>query len=195
MIVLIDNYDSFTYNLYQYLGEFEEDIRVYRNDKISVQEVMNMKPDHIVISPGPGRPDDAGICMSLIQVAAGKIPILGVCLGHQCIGQVFGGKVIHAKTIFHGKSSIIHHSGEGIFYGLDNPLKIARYHSLAVDFKTLPSCFEIMARTDDGEVMAIKHQDFQVVGLQFHPESVLTESGKKMIENFIGVKQNQLLIS
>lgn len=194
MIILIDNYDSFTYNLYQYLGEFEDDIRVYRNDKVTVQEIMDMKPDHIVISPGPGKPDDAGICLALIQAVAGQIPILGVCLGHQCIGQAFGGCVVHAKEIHHGKSSMIHHNEEGVFYGLESPLKIARYHSLAVDFETLPNCLEVMAKTDDGEVMAIKHEDFQVVGIQFHPESVLTVEGKKIIENFVGAKQELRLI-
>ncbi len=194
MIILIDNYDSFTYNLYQYLGEFEDDIRVYRNDKITVQEIMDMKPNHIVISPGPGKPDDAGICLALIQAVAGQIPILGVCLGHQCIGQAFGGRVVHAKEIHHGKSSMIHHHEEGVFYGLESPLKIARYHSLAVDSETLPHCLEVMAKTDDGEVMAIKHEDFQVVGIQFHPESVLTIEGKKIIENFVGAKQDHRLI-
>lgn len=185
MILLIDNYDSFTYNLFQYIGEFDDDIRVYRNDKITSEEVLELNPDKIVISPGPKTPDEAGNCLEIIKDLSGKIPILGICLGHQSIGQAFGGKVVHAKTLFHGKSSDIEHNGEGIFSGVKSPLKIARYHSLVVEKDSIPNCFKILAMTDDGEVMAIEHKDLDVIGLQFHPESIITDEGKKIIKNFV----------
>lgn len=185
MILLIDNYDSFTYNLFQYIGEFDDDIRVYRNDKITSEEVLELNPDKIVISPGPKTPDEAGNCLEIIKDLSGKIPILGICLGHQSIGQAFGGKVVHAKTLFHGKSSDIKHNGEGIFSGVKSPLKIARYHSLVVEKDSIPNCFKILAMTDDGEVMAIEHKDLDVIGLQFHPESIITDEGKKIIKNFV----------
>lgn len=184
MILLIDNYDSFTYNLYQYLGRFDE-IKVYRNDEITIEEISNLNPDKIVISPGPKTPNEAGICMEVIKNFYDKIPILGICLGHQCIGRVFGSKITYAKEIYHGKASIIKHNGKGIFKNLKNPIKVARYHSLSVDEKTLSDEFEIISKTDDGEIMAIQHKCYGVYGLQFHPESIYTEQGMKMIENFI----------
>ena len=185
MILLIDNYDSFTYNLYQYIGEFEEDIRVYRNDKITAEEIISLNPDKLVISPGPKGPDDAGNCLDIIKKVAGKIPILGICLGHQCIGQAFGGNVIHSKELFHGKSSYINHTEDEIFCGINSPMKVARYHSLVVEKESLPTCFKIIAATDDGEIMALKHKDYEVIGLQFHPESIITEDGKTIIKNFV----------
>lgn len=185
MIIIIDNYDSFTYNLFQYIGEFEEDIRVFRNDKITADEIMIMNPSKVVISPGPGTPDDAGHCIDIIKKIAGKISILGICLGHQCIGQAFGGKVIHAKSLYHGKSSLITHNKQDVFNGLKNPLKVARYHSLIVEKDSLPSCLDVMATTDDHQIMAMKHAQYDVIGLQFHPESIMTDQGKTLIRNFI----------
>ncbi len=184
MILLIDNYDSFTYNLYQYLGRFDE-IKVYRNDEITIEEISNLNPDKIVVSPGPKTPNEAGICMEVIKKFYDKIPILGICLGHQCIGQVFGSKITYAKEIYHGKASIIKHNGKGIFKDLKNPIKVARYHSLSLDEKTLSDEFEIISKADDGEIMAIQHKCYKVYGLQFHPESIYTQQGMKMIENFI----------
>lgn len=185
MIIIIDNYDSFTYNLYQYIGEFENDIRVYRNDKITAEEILELNPEKVIISPGPGTPDDAGNCLNIIKSIAGKIPILGICLGHQCIGKAFGGNITHAKTLFHGKSSLIKHNNTNIFRGIKNPLKVARYHSLAIEKGSLPLCLENIAATSDGEIMAVKHKDLDIVGLQFHPESIMTDEGKKLIKNFI----------
>lgn len=186
MILLIDNYDSFTYNLYQFIGEYDEDILVYRNDDITTEEILALKPDKIVISPGPKAPKDAGNCLQIIRDLGGQIPILGICLGHQCIGEAYGGKVIHAKTLFHGKSSKIYLDDDKLFAGIEGGLTVARYHSLVVEAESLPECIQVLSKTDEGEIMAMKHKEYEVYGLQFHPESVLTESGKKIIENFIG---------
>ena len=185
MILLIDNYDSFTYNLYQYIGIFTKEIRVVRNDKITIQEIRELKPDRIILSPGPKAPKDAGICMDVVKEFAGKIPILGICLGHQCIGEAFGGVVSYAKQLCHGKQSWITHSEDGIFSGIDSPIQVARYHSLAVRREELPDCLTVIARTEDGEIMAVRHKEYPVVGLQFHPESIYNQHGKRMIENFI----------
>lgn len=185
MILMIDNYDSFTYNLVQYLGEMGEKLIVYRNDKITLEEIKKLKPDHIVISPGPGRPEDAGISKDLIREFAGKIPILGVCLGHQCIGEVFGGKVVGAKRLMHGKTSLIYHNGKDIFKGVENPFEATRYHSLIVERESLPSCLEITAETKEKEIMGLKHKDYPIWGVQFHPESILTKEGKKILKNFV----------
>ena len=185
MILLIDNYDSFTYNLYQYLGIFADDVRVVRNDKITTDEIRQMQPDRIVLSPGPKNPDEAGICMEVVKGFYDKLPILGICLGHQCIGQALGGTVSYAKELFHGKQSLINHGGTSIFTGIDTPIKVARYHSLAVQSGDLPECLAVLARTKDGEIMAMRHRDYPVVGLQFHPESIYTEHGKRMVENFV----------
>jgi len=182
---MIDNYDSFTYNLVQYLGEMGEKLIVYRNDKITLEEIKKLKPDHIVISPGPGRPEDAGISKDLIREFAGKIPILGVCLGHQCIGEVFGGKVVGAKRLMHGKTSLIYHNGKDIFKGVENPFEATRYHSLIVERESLPSCLEITAETKEKEIMGLKHKDYPIWGVQFHPESILTKEGKKILKNFV----------
>lgn len=185
MILLIDNYDSFTFNLYQYIGLFEDDIRVVRNDEVTVEDIEKMKPEKIIISPGPKAPKDAGICLEVIRRFYREIPILGICLGHQCIGEAFGGTVSYAKELVHGKQSEITHNEQGIFHGIPSSIKVARYHSLAVQSEDLPDCFEITAKTADGEIMAIQHKEYPVVGLQFHPESICTEHGKRMIENFI----------
>ncbi|HJC30914.1 MAG TPA: aminodeoxychorismate/anthranilate synthase component II [Candidatus Anaerobutyricum faecale] len=191
MILLIDNYDSFTYNLYQYMGIFHRDIQVVRNDKITVEEIQKLQPERIVLSPGPKSPADAGICMDVVQEFYDKVPILGICLGHQSIGAAFGAEIIHAKELMHGKQSRITHSGRGIFQGIPSPVRVARYHSLAVDEKTLSPDFEILARTDDGEIMAMEHKKYPVIGIQFHPESVFTEHGKKMIENFLNYEKKE----
>lgn len=187
MILLIDNYDSFTYNLYQYMGIFTEDIVVARNDKITIEEIRQMKPEKIVLSPGPKNPKEAGICLELVKEFYDKIPILGICLGHQTIGEALGGTVSYAKQLFHGKQSLIHHTGTSVFAGITSPIRVARYHSLAVQRDSLPDCFEILAQTDDGEIMAMRHKEYPVIGLQFHPESIYTEHGKRMIENFITI--------
>lgn len=185
MILLIDNYDSFTYNLYQYIGTFSPDIQVIRNDKITIEEIKKLAVEKIILSPGPKSPKDAGICIDAVKEFYDKIPILGICLGHQCIGEAFGGTVSYAKAILHGKQSVIEHDGSSIFYGIDSPLKIARYHSLAILDKDFPECLKVLARTEDGEIMAIQHKQYPVVGLQFHPESIFTEHGKRLIENFV----------
>lgn len=183
MLVMIDNYDSFTYNLFQYLCEIGHEVKVFRNDEITVDEVMALNPSGIVISPGPGRPESAGISMDMIRASAGKIPLLGVCLGHQAIAQVFGGKIVQAKEIMHGKESKIEHIDEGVFKGLRSPIKVVRYHSLVAEKSTLPKCFTITATSEDGEIMGIKHNDYEIYGVQFHPESIRTVSGKRMLIN------------
>lgn len=185
MILVIDNYDSFTYNLYQYIGHYTEDVLVKRNDKITIQEIKKLNPDKIIISPGPKTPKEAGICIEVIKTFYKTIPILGICLGHQCIGEAFGGTVTYAKDLYHGKQSVIKHNGEGIFKGLKNPLSVARYHSLAVSLEKLPDELSCIATTDDSEIMAIKHKEYPVIGLQFHPESIYTENGLKFIKNFL----------
>ncbi|MFH1202782.1 MAG: aminodeoxychorismate/anthranilate synthase component II [Candidatus Omnitrophota bacterium] len=185
MILMIDNYDSFTYNLVQYLGELGQDLKVFRNDKISIAQIKKLKPDYIVISPGPGRPEDAGISNKVIREFSGKIPILGVCLGHQCIGYCFGGKIIQADRLMHGKTSMIYHNKRGIFKGLNNPFEATRYHSLIVKRKGLPAVLEITAWTKDGEIMGLRHKSYKVFGVQFHPESVLTKAGKEFLGNFL----------
>jgi anthranilate synthase component 2 len=187
MILLIDNYDSFTFNLYQYMGIFTQDIKVVRNDEITIEEIRKMQPERIVLSPGPKSPKEAGICMDVVKEFYDKIPILGICLGHQCIGEALGGTVSYAKELYHGKQSQITHDGTGIFEGIDSPVKVARYHSLAVQRENLPECLEVIAQTEDGEIMAIRHKKYPVVGLQFHPESIYTEHGKRMIENFLAL--------
>ena len=190
MILMIDNYDSFTYNLVQYLGELGADLKVYRNDAITLDEIKHLKPQAIVISPGPGRPDDAGVSLDIIKELSGKIPILGVCLGHQCIGQAFGGKIIQAKRLMHGKTSMIEHDRKNIFKGVENPFEATRYHSLVIDPKTLPECLELTAWTvdEDKEIMGVRHKEFALWGVQFHPESILTKAGKTILKNFLDLK-------
>ncbi len=187
MILLLDNYDSFTYNLAQYLGELGCTLEVHRNDRISVEEIARRKPERIVISPGPCTPQEAGICVELIQKLAGKFPILGVCLGHQVIGAAFGGKIIRAPKLFHGKTSEIEHDGRGIFKSVPNPLTATRYHSLIVDRKSLPRELLVTAETRDAIIMGVRHRKFKIEGLQFHPESVLTEAGKQILKNFLAL--------
>lgn len=185
MILMIDNYDSFTYNLVQYLGELGEDVKVVLNDEISVAAVGALNPEKIVISPGPCSPNEAGISLGVIEKYAGKIPILGVCLGHQAIGQAFGGEIVHARTIMHGKTSQIFHTQLGVFAGLPSPYIATRYHSLVIRRESCPDCLEITAWTDDGEVMGVKHKTLEVEGVQFHPESILTEHGYALLRNFM----------
>jgi len=185
MLLMIDNYDSFTYNLVQYLGELGEDVRVYRNDQITVEEIAKLAPARIVISPGPCSPAEAGVSVPTIKAFAGKIPLLGVCLGHQSIGAAFGGKIVHAMQLMHGKTSPVRHHDIGVFRGLPNPLIATRYHSLAIERASLPACLEITAETDDGEIMGVRHREFAVEGVQFHPESFLTESGHALLKNFL----------
>ena len=187
MILLIDNYDSFTYNLYQYMGIFEKDIKVVRNDKITIEEIEQLNPNRIVLSPGPKSPKEAGICMDVVKHFYTKKPILGICLGHQTIGEALGGTVPYAKELYHGKQSLIHHTGTGIFDGIESPIRVARYHSLAVSAEDLPDCLDVLATTEDGEIMAMQHKKYPVIGLQFHPESVYTEHGKRMMENFLSL--------
>ena len=184
---MIDNYDSFTYNLVQYLGELGEDLKVYRNDKITIAKIKKLKPDAIVISPGPGKPEDAGISVDVIREMQGKVPILGVCLGHQAIGYCFGGKIIRARNLMHGKTSKIYHTGKGIFKGLPNPFEATRYHSLLVDPKSFPEELELLAWTKDKEVMGLRHRKFPIYGVQFHPESIMTEVGKQVLKNFLSL--------
>jgi anthranilate synthase component 2 len=187
VILLLDNYDSFTYNLAQYLGELGCQVEVHRNDRISVEQVAQRKPERIVISPGPCTPQEAGISVELVQKLAGKIPILGVCLGHQAIGAAFGGKIIRAPKLFHGKTSQIRHDGSGVFRGLPNPFTATRYHSLIVDRKSLPAELQVTAETDDDIIMGLQHRHYPLMGVQFHPESVLTESGKQLLKNFLSI--------
>ncbi len=186
MILVIDNYDSFTYNLVQYLGEMGQELQVYRNDAITVDEIADLKPDSIIVSPGPCTPNEAGISMDVITSFAGKIPLLGVCLGHQSIGQVFGGDVVRTDQIMHGKVSMIHHDGRTLFRDVEMPFTATRYHSLIVRRDTLPDCLEVSAWTEDGMIMAMRHKEFAVEGVQFHPESILTRSGRKLLRNFVG---------
>ncbi len=185
MLLMIDNYDSFTYNLVQYFGELGEDVKVVRNDEIDLAGIAALKPDHIVVSPGPCTPNEAGVSVPLIREFAGKTPILGVCLGHQSIGQAFGGKIVRAKELMHGKTSMIHHLDKGVFKGLPNPFRATRYHSLVIERASLPDCLEITAWTDDGEIMGVRHKTLAVEGVQFHPESILTEHGHAMLANFL----------
>ncbi len=187
MIVVIDNYDSFTYNLVQYLGELGKEIEVYRNDKIKPEGIKKLKPDKIVISPGPGRPENAGISKEVISSFGGKIPILGVCLGHQCIAEVYGADIVRSKSIMHGKVSEIYHNGEDIFKGIQSPFIATRYHSLVVEPLSLKQPLEVIARTKDNEIMGIRHRDMPIWGVQFHPESILTEVGMDILKNFVGV--------
>jgi para-aminobenzoate synthetase component 2 len=188
MILMIDNYDSFTYNLVQYLGELGQALKVVRNDKITISQIKKLKPSRIVISPGPGRPEDAGISCDVIREFAPKIPILGVCLGHQCIGYVYGGKIINAKSLMHGKTSLIYHNGKTIFKNIPSPFEATRYHSLVIERRSLPSVLEIIARTKkDNEIMGIKHRIYPLWGVQFHPESILTKMGKNILSNFLRI--------
>lgn len=185
MLLMIDNYDSFTFNLVQYFGELDEDVLVKRNDEISIAEITKLSPHKIVISPGPCSPNEAGISLAAIQAFAGKIPLLGVCLGHQAIGQAFGGKVVHAKSLMHGKTSQITHANRGVFVGLPSPYRATRYHSLVIDRDTCPPELEITAWTDDGEIMGVRHKTLAVEGVQFHPESIMTEHGHQLLKNFL----------
>ncbi|RDH88870.1 MAG: anthranilate/aminodeoxychorismate synthase component II [endosymbiont of Seepiophila jonesi] len=189
MLLMIDNYDSFTYNLVQYLGELGADAQVHRNDEIGIDEIEALQPDHIVISPGPCTPAEAGISVEAIKAFAGRIPLLGVCLGHQSIGQAFGGRIVHAGKVMHGKTSPIHHAGSGVFSGLENPFEASRYHSLVIERSTLPDCLEITAWTEKtgemDEIMGVRHKTLNVQGVQFHPESILTQHGHDLLRNFI----------
>lgn len=190
MLLMIDNYDSFTYNLVQYLGELGADVRVYRNDRIGLEEITALGPEHIVISPGPCTPNEAGISVQVIEHFSGRVPILGVCLGHQAIGQAFGGRVVHAGAVMHGKTSPIHHRGAGLFHGLAEPFQATRYHSLVIDLEGLPDCLEITAWTETlegeiDEIMGIRHCSLRVAGVQFHPESIMTEHGHALLRNFL----------
>jgi len=185
VILVIDNYDSFTYNLVQYLGELGAEPRVYRNDQVSLDDIERMQPDAIVISPGPGTPEDAGVSLAAIRRFAGRVPILGVCLGHQCIAAAFGGRVVRARELMHGKVSTVVHDGRGIFAGVPSPLAACRYHSLIVDRETLPACLEVTAATEAGDIMGVRHRSWPVEGVQFHPESVFTPNGKAILANFL----------
>ncbi len=185
MVLMIDNYDSFTYNLVQYFGELGEEVRVFRNDQIALADIAALRPDRIVVSPGPCSPAQAGISVAAIREFAGKVPILGVCLGHQSIGAAFGGKIVHAKHLMHGKTSPVHHRGVGVFRGLPDPFTATRYHSLAIERESLPACLEVTAETDDGEIMGVRHRELAVEGVQFHPESILTEHGHALLKNFL----------
>jgi anthranilate synthase component 2 len=189
MLLMIDNYDSFTYNLVQYFGELGQDVRVVRNDEIDVAGIAALRPDRIVVSPGPCTPNEAGVSVPLIREFAGKLPILGVCLGHQSIGQAFGGKIVRAKELMHGKTSMIRHLDSGVFRDLPNPFRATRYHSLVIERASLPDCLEITAWTDDGEIMGVRHKTLAVEGVQFHPESILTEHGHALLANFLRAGQ------
>jgi anthranilate synthase component 2 len=185
MLLVIDNYDSFTYNLVQYFGELGEEVRVFRNDEITVEGIAALKPDRLVVSPGPCSPAEAGISVAAIKAFAGKLPLLGVCLGHQSIGAAFGGRIVHARQLMHGKTSPVHHADAGVFRGLPNPFIATRYHSLAIERDSLPACLAVTAWTDDGEIMGVRHKEFQVEGVQFHPESIRTEHGHRLLKNFL----------
>ena len=193
MLLMIDNYDSFTYNVVQYLGELKADVQVYRNDEISIKQIEALNPERIVVSPGPCTPNEAGVSMEVIKTFAGKLPILGICLGHQSIGQVFGGDVVRARKVMHGKVSLMHHNNKGVFKGLTNPFEATRYHSLVIDKNTLPDCLEMTAWTqlEDGsvdEIMGVRHKELDIEGVQFHPESILTQHGHDLLANFLAVK-------
>ena len=185
MLLMIDNYDSFTYNLVQYLGELGEDVKVVRNDELGVDEIERLAPARIVLSPGPCTPSEAGVSLAVIERFKARVPILGVCLGHQAIGQAFGGRVVHAKTLMHGKVSRVHHSGAGVFHGLPTPYDATRYHSLAIERATCPAELEVTAWTEDGEIMGVRHRSLPVEGVQFHPESILTQHGHALLRNFL----------
>ena len=185
MLLMLDNYDSFTYNLVQYLSELGAEVRVFRNDAILVDDVAQLAPTHIVVSPGPCTPNEAGISVPLIQRFAGRIPILGVCLGHQAIGQAFGGRIVRAQRVMHGKTSPVMHDGRGVFAGVPAPFAVTRYHSLAIERATLPEALEVTATSDDGEIMGVRHRQYAVEGVQFHPEAILTEHGKRLLANFL----------
>jgi anthranilate synthase component 2 len=185
MLLMIDNYDSFTYNLVQYCGELGEEVRVVRNDAIDLDGIAALAPARIVISPGPCTPNEAGVSVPLLRAFAGRLPILGVCLGHQAIGQAFGGRIVHAGRVMHGKTSAIHHASKGVFAGLPSPFLATRYHSLAIERASLPDCLEITAESEDGEIMGVRHRQFAVEGVQFHPESILTEHGHALLRNFL----------
>jgi anthranilate synthase component 2 len=182
---MIDNYDSFTYNIVQYFGELGEDVRTYRNDEITIEQIELLSPDRICISPGPKSPKDAGISVDVLRHFKGKLPILGVCLGHQAIGEAFGGKVIRARQVMHGKTSVIAHTGVGVFKDIPSPYTVIRYHSLAIERASLPSCLEVTAWTDDGEIMGVRHKEYDIEGVQFHPESILSEHGHTLLKNFL----------
>ena len=185
-VLVIDNYDSFVYNLVQYLGELGASPFVHRHDEVTIEQIVDAAPDAILISPGPGRPEDAGVSNEVIEHLAGRIPILGVCLGHQCIGQVYGGEVVRAAQVMHGKTSLVRHDGTGVLAGLPDPFEATRYHSLVVDAASVPDVLQVTATTDDGTVMAVRHRELPVEGVQFHPESILTASGHQLISNFLG---------
>ena len=185
MLLMIDNYDSFTYNLVQYFGELGEDVHTYRNDEITLEKIAALKPDRICISPGPCTPNEAGVSVPLLKNFAGKLPILGVCLGHQSIGAAFGGKIIRAQQVMHGKTSVIQHTGLGVLKNIPNPYTVIRYHSLAIERSSLPDCLEVTAWTEDGEIMAVRHKEFAIEGVQFHPESILSEHGHALLKNFL----------
>ena len=191
MLLMIDNYDSFTYNLVQYFGELGQTVEVFRNDQITVKEIEQRDPEYLVISPGPCNPSKAGISLEVVSAFAGRIPIFGVCLGHQSIGQALGGNIIHAKTLMHGKLSMVHHNGEGVFSGIENPFQATRYHSLVIEKETMPQCLEVTAWTDDGEIMAVKHKTLAIEGVQFHPESLMTDHGHDMLRNFLNQHSRQ----
>lgn len=194
MYILIDNYDSFTYNLYHYLVELGANVEVWRNDQITVEEILEKAPLGIVLSPGPCTPDDAGICMAVIDAVKDKIPLLGVCLGHQSLGQIFGGNVIRAPYVMHGKTSPINHEGTGVFNGIPSPYLATRYHSLIVERSTLPSCFTVTAETEDGLIMGLKHNTYELHGVQFHPESIASEHGHKLLKNFMQICAEKVLV-
>ncbi len=190
MLIMIDNYDSFTYNLVQYLGELKADVKVFRNDEVSIADIEKMAPDHLIISPGPCTPNEAGISIDAIKHFSGQVPILGVCLGHQSIGQAYGGKVIHAREIMHGKTSLMHHNNKGVFHDLESPFIATRYHSLVVEKESLPDCLEITSWTETedrqvDEIMGLRHKELAIEGVQFHPESILSQHGHKMLQNFL----------
>ena len=191
MLLMIDNYDSFTYNLVQYFGELGQTVEVFRNDQITIKEIEQLDPEYLVISPGPCNPSKAGISLQVVSTFAGRIPIFGVCLGHQSIGQALGGNIIHAKTLMHGKLSMVHHNGEGVFSGIENPFQATRYHSLVIEKETMPQCLEVTAWTDDGEIMAVKHKTLAIEGVQFHPESLMTDHGHDMLRNFLNQYSRQ----